>query len=325
MIESIFNQTTCIAYNDENVESIPIAKLESQHILYKSDHKVWLHSKTSEDKKGIKEIITDNNLDDFLLTLTTNEMTSNKVIELDNLLFVSIHILSIEKNLLVTDPLIFIVSPNFLWSIQNTQDAHFDWIERKVLNRTSAILKKDSYYLLGLMVKTIVDTYDQVADEYAENDIYHAEVIDLRPSPEFMQEIEQFKQKLFVLKKSTLSLRDCITKIVNSETVELEEKYFNELKEQVKNILNDIDFQIQTLESKISLLFSIQGHRLNEIMKTLTVFSVIFIPLTFIVGIYGMNFTNMPELEWEHGYYFSLLLMLAIVIIIVIYIKRRFK
>lgn len=325
MTNSIFDQTSCIAYNTENAEPIPIAKLESQSILYKSDYKVWLHSKTFEDKKGIKEIILDNKLDDFLLTLTTNEVDSNKVIELDEVLFISIQVLALEEKALQNEALVFIVSPDFIWSIQNTQDAHFDWLERKLLNRSSSILKKDPDYLLGLMVKTIIDTYEQVADTYADNSIYHTEMLDVRPNPEFMQEIEQFKQKLFVLKRSTLSLRDCITKIVNSESVEFEEKYFNELKEQVKDILNDIDFQIQTLESKISLLFSIQSHRLNEIMKTLTVFSVIFIPLTFIVGVYGMNFKNMPELEWANGYFYSLLLMLAILIAIVLYIKHRFK
>lgn len=324
MTKNVFDLTTSIAYNSENVEIQAVSELESQNILYKEDYKVWLHSKTLEDKKGIKEIIENNYLDDFLNILITNETETNKVIELDDTLFISIYILSIEEDLLLAEPLTFIVSPNFIWSIQDNDNPYFDWLEKRILNKSNTILKKDPDYLLGLMIKTIIDSYDNVVDEYSKNYIYQTDVIDIRPSPEFMQEIEQFKQKLFVLKKSTLSLRDCITKIVNSESVELEEKYFNELKEQVKNVLNDIDFQIQTLESKISLLFSIQGHRLNEIMKTLTIFSVIFIPLTFIVGVYGMNFANMPELEWANGYYFSLLLMLAIVIIIIFYIKRRF-
>lgn len=89
--------------------------------------------------------------------------------------------------------------------------------------------------------------------------------------------------------------------------------------------MNDIDFHMHTLESKINLLFSIQGHRLNEIMKTLTIFSVIFIPLTFIAGVYGMNFINMPELEWKNGYYYSLGLMIFIVFILIIFIKKRFQ
>lgn len=325
MVKSIFENTVRIAYNTEDIEKIKITGLEPSRMLYKENYKVWLRSYTVEDKDNIKDIITDNNLDNFLNTLISNELETNKVIELDDVLFISLHIVSAKEKPLKTTPIIFIFTPSFIWSIQNTNKEYFDWIEQRLLNRSGLVMSKEADYLLGLMIKIVIDSYDKVVAKHAENNIYQTNIINLRPTPEFMQEIENFKQELFILKKSALSLRDSITKIVNTESIELEEKYFNELKEQVKNVLNDVDFHIQTLESKISLLFSVQSHRMNEIMKTLTVFSVIFIPLTFIVGVYGMNFTNMPELEWENGYYYSLLLMLAIVVVLVIYIRYRFK
>lgn len=77
------------------------------------------------------------------------------------------------------------------------------------------------------------------------------------------------------------------------------------------------------MESKINLIFSIQGHRLNEVMKTLTILSVIFIPLTFLAGIYGMNFENMPELKFQYGYFLLLGLMFLISLFIVLYFKRK--
>lgn len=77
------------------------------------------------------------------------------------------------------------------------------------------------------------------------------------------------------------------------------------------------------MESKINLIFSIQGHRLNEVMKTLTILSVIFIPLTFLAGIYGMNFENIPELKFQYGYFFLLGLMFLISLFIVLYFKRK--
>lgn len=325
MTKSIFENTVRIAYNTEDIEKIKITGLEPPRMLYKENYKVWLRSYTVEDKDTIKAIITDNNLDSFLNILISNELETNKVIELDDVLFISLHIVSAKEKPLKTKPIIFIFTPSFVWSIQNTNKEYFDWIEQRLLNRSGLVMSKEADYLLGLMIKIVIDSYDKVVAQHAENSIYQTDIINLRPTPEFMQEIENFKQELFILKKSALSLRDSITKIVNTESIELEEKYFNELKEQVKNVLNDVDFHIQTLESKISLLFSVQSHRMNEIMKTLTVFSVIFIPLTFIVGVYGMNFTNMPELEWENGYYYSLLLMLSIVVVLVIYIRYRFK
>ena len=79
----------------------------------------------------------------------------------------------------------------------------------------------------------------------------------------------------------------------------------------------------QELESKINLIFSIQGHRLNEVMKTLTILSVIFIPLTFLAGIYGMNFENIPELKSKYGYFILLGVMAIVTIVSVWYFKRK--
>lgn len=80
-------------------------------------------------------------------------------------------------------------------------------------------------------------------------------------------------------------------------------------------MITNIDFELQELESKINLIFSIQGHRLNEVMKTLTILSGIFIPLTFLAGIYGMNFENMPELKFENGYFILLGIMFVIALL----------
>lgn len=325
MKKSIFENTTRIIYNTDTVQQTQITGLQPNRMLYEEDHNVWMHSYSMEDTENIRAIIADNGLDDFINKLISNEIETNKVIDLEDVLFISLHILSTESKPLKTKPLIFIVAPNFVWTIQNTQKNYFEWIEQRLLNKSSSIMRRGVDYLLGLMIEIIIDSYDEVITQHTNNKIYQTDVIDTRPTPEFMQEIEYFKQELFVLKNSALSLRDSISKIENTESIELEEKYFKEVKEQVKNVLNDIDFNIQTLESKISLIFSIQGHRMNEIMKTLTVFSVIFIPLTFIVGVYGMNFTNMPELQWENGYYYSLILMLVVIIVIVLYIKHRFK
>lgn len=80
---------------------------------------------------------------------------------------------------------------------------------------------------------------------------------------------------------------------------------------------------MQELESKINLIFSIQGHRLNEVMKTLTILSVIFIPLTFLAGIYGMNFEYIPELKFKYGYFILLGIMVLVTIASVWYFKRK--
>ena len=88
-------------------------------------------------------------------------------------------------------------------------------------------------------------------------------------------------------------------------------------------MIDDIDFDLQQLESSINLMFNIQSNRLNEVMKTLTILSAIFIPLTFMAGIYGMNFKNMPELESQNGYYILLGIMAVMIFMIVFYFMKK--
>jgi magnesium transporter len=128
---------------------------------------------------------------------------------------------------------------------------------------------------------------------------------------------------LLNFKKATLSLREVVMKLENIEIKVFNNKYFDELKEQINNLITNIDFELQELESKIKLIFSIQGHLLNEVRKTLTILSEVFIPLTFLAGIYGMNFENIPELKYQNWYFILLGIMFVIALENIWYFKRK--
>jgi len=100
-------------------------------------------------------------------------------------------------------------------------------------------------------------------------------------------------------------------------------KFYYELKDLSQTLLDHCDTLQASLESSTNLLFSIQSHKMNQVMKTLTVVSTIFIPLTFIAGIYGMNFENMPELGWQYGYYGVWGIIFIIFIGMLIFFKRK--
>lgn len=100
-------------------------------------------------------------------------------------------------------------------------------------------------------------------------------------------------------------------------------KYFFELKDLCLSLIDDCEQLELRLESNVNLFFSVQGHKMNEVMKTLTVVATIFIPLTFLAGIYGMNFSHMPELEWPYGYFMLLLLMLLVAILMLFYFRKK--
>jgi magnesium transporter len=142
--------------------------------------------------------------------------------------------------------------------------------------------------------------------------------------------IEKSREELNYLKRSLIPLRDSL---YNLKSIQDDDDYtgieksnftfFARLHQKSLELLDQIDYDMNSLESASSFYFSAQSHRMNEIMKTLTIVSVVFIPLTFIVGVYGMNFENIPELAYKNGYFVTLGVMFVLVLAMIYYFKRK--
>ncbi|ARV07502.1 divalent cation transporter [Polaribacter sp. SA4-10] len=323
MENDFLDNTTVISYSDKNYEKTTFSAISEIELSKKNGLIKWLNTYGTQYKEAFKKIINDNNLDDFLIKLLMDEDHPNKVILLENLLFITIRVLKTENHKFDSEQMIFIVSADFLWSIQEKSGDYFNWIRERLEGNKGIVRKKNADYLLFLVLESIIDNYQDTYQENAELSSIKLNASHIKPTPEFTSLVENRKQELFNFKKATISLKDVIIKLEKTEIKDLETKYFSELKEQTNNLISNIDFELQELESKINLIFSIQGHRLNEVMKTLTILSVIFIPLTFLAGIYGMNFENIPELKFKYSYFILIGVMVIITIISVWYFKRK--
>ena len=323
MDNNFLNQTTLINYSDKIYEKTGFNLVSEIDFLDKKNTIKWLNTYGIKYQEEFKEIIHTNKLDDFLIKLLSEEDHPNKVILLENLLFVTTRVLITQDKKLDSEQMIFIVSKDFLWSIQEKSGDYFNWIRERLESNKGIVRKKKADYLLFLLLESIIDIYQ---DTYLENAELSSDKLlseNIKPTPEFTSLVEKRKQELFNFKKATLSLRDTIIKLEKMEIAGFNVTYFSELKEQTSNLVSNIDFELQELESKINLIFSIQGHRLNEVMKTLTILSVVFIPLTFLAGIYGMNFEYIPELKFKYSYFILLGIMVFISIISIWYFKRK--
>jgi magnesium transporter len=148
--------------------------------------------------------------------------------------------------------------------------------------------------------------------------------------PIVLEEIEKHRDNFNFLKRSIIPLRDSLYSIKTMKddnvfnTIEHENySFFDRLHQKCLELLEQIEYDMTTLDSASSFYFSTQSHKMNEVMKTLTVVSVFFMPLTFIVGVYGMNFDNMPELHWKYGYFIILGFMFLLLVGMIIYFKKR--
>ncbi|WP_397445361.1 magnesium and cobalt transport protein CorA [Polaribacter sp. R77954] len=323
MENEFLKQTSLISYSKTEFERSCYTSISDVVLTNTTPSTEWLNTYGINFREIFRKIIFNNKLDDFLIKLFMDEEHSNKVILLNDLVFISTRILKTESNDLDSEQMFFIISSGFLWSIQEQDGDYFNWIRERLENNKGIVRRKKADYLLFLILESIVDNYEEA---YSKNAALNADKLDathIKPTPEFTAAVETRKRELFNFKKATLSLKDTIIKLQKIEIKDFDTKYFSELKEQTNNLISNIDFELQELESKINLIFSIQGHRLNEVMKTLTILSVIFIPLTFLAGIYGMNFNNIPELNWKYGYFILLGIMVLITIGAVWYFKRK--
>jgi magnesium transporter len=252
-----------------------------------------------------------------------------KIEEYQNYIFFSIRSAlpsSDIEAILKQEQISFILGYNYLISFQSKSSDHFTDVRDRIEKKRGKIRIKGPDFLLFRMLEAIVDNYFEVLEDITDA-IQMLELKVLRSAnSENLKMIEFEKRKLVELRKIVLPLKDVTFQLEKMQSPFLQAEnrnYFADLKENCLAVLEEIEANKQILEGMANLYYAVQGQRMNEIMKVLTVVSAIFIPLTFIVGVYGMNFKHMPELDYPYGYYTVVGVMFAISItLLIVFIKR---
>ena len=271
-------------------------------------------------------------IDNFLLSDILNTTRRTKVEESSHNLFFNIKSLLPTENSdnISAEQISFLIQDGVLISFQEKRSDFFTHIRERIRDHSGMVRLKKADFLLYLLLDAIMENF-YVTLENEEDKV--EELINISKNsadPEILVRIEKHRDNFNFLKRSIIPLRDSLYaikslkddidfKIIEQETF----SYFSRLHQKTLELLEQIDSDMGMLESASNFFFSSQSHKMNEIMKTLTIVSAIFIPLTFIVGVYGMNFEHMPELKYENGYYVVIGMMVLIGIIMIFYFKRR--
>lgn len=231
------------------------------------------------------------------------------------------------NNEIESEQLSFILGKNYLLSFQEKKGDHFDHVRQRIREKLGLVRYRRPDFLLFLLFESILDNYFKTID-ILESKLDENRIIDIKsdPSPDIIQNIENLKRQVLLIKKTIIPIKEFMVKIEHEDFDLISEKnlkYFSELKDLCLTLLDNCDKLEIRIESSVNMFFSIQGHRMNQVMKTLTVVATIFIPLTFIAGIYGMNFSNMPELQWKWGYFGVWLIMISVAVGMLIYFRNK--
>jgi magnesium transporter len=181
-------------------------------------------------------------------------------------------------------------------------------------------------YLAYALLDAVVDNYFVILEKFGDKiESIETELIG-DPKQETVQRIYQLRREMIFLHNAVWPLREVVGSLGKHESSLIREvtaPYLRDVYDHAIHIIDSVDIYREMLSSMLDLYLSSVSNRLNEVMKVLTAISLIFMPLTFIVGVYGMNFKYMPELEWRYGYFYTLVGMSGIGVAMFLYFKRK--
>lgn len=202
----------------------------------------------------------------------------------------------------------------------------FDIIRNRLRTNKGRVRKLGADYLAYALMDAVVDCYftaiEKIGDKIEE---IEEDIINSSDKKSLLQ-LHHLKREMIYLRKQVWPMRDMINNMVRSETQLINPSsdiYLRDLSDHVTRIIDTVETYRDLLSGIMDIYLSTNANKMNEVMKVLTIMSSIFIPVTFIAGVYGMNFENMPELKTETGYFVTWGVMLTIIIGLIIYFKRK--
>jgi magnesium transporter len=220
-----------------------------------------------------------------------------------------------------------ILGPSYLFSFQEgLQGDVFDAVRDRIRNDKGKIRGMGADYLAYSLIDAIVDSYFSVLENLGERIVNLEEELTTLPDRSTLHMINEIKKEIIFLRKAVWPLREAVSFLERGDSLLLSDAtrvYFRDVYDHTVQVIDTVETYRDLLSGMFDLYLSSISNRTNEIMKFLTVIGTIFMPLTFLVGVYGMNFKYLPELEWRNGYFMLWGAMLALAVAMIIYFRRK--
>ena len=316
-------------YDENKVVEKKISNLEELKEAVNNPAKVnWLNIEGLHDVSLIEQIGQIFELHSLVLEDIVNIDQRPKYSDFNDYIFLTLKMMKYEdENQDINfEHLSLILTKNFVITFQELPGNVFDVIRDRIRLEKGKVRHKSSDYLFYTLLDIIVDHY-YLAIESVGNaiDSLEEEIIN-KPDDTIQASIQNTKRSLLLLRKSIFPLRDELGRLYRNDSDLIEEKtlkYFGDVFDHSIQIIETIESYRDINSGLMDMYLSSINHRMNQIIKVLTIISTIFIPLTFIVGIYGMNFPNIPEFKLEYGYFYVLGFMLFLSLAFVFYFKKK--
>jgi magnesium transporter len=321
-----------ISYGPDGIAEGPVARPADIPPRMTAGAIHWINVDGLGDEAVLRELGAMFDLHRLALEDVVNTHQRAKVERYAEQLYIVAHQVQQGPEGLATEQISMFVGANYVLTFQERQGDQFDPVRRRIREGRGRMRGAGTGYLAYALLDAIVDFYFPVLEGMGERlDQLEDDVLN-RPQHSSIARIHAIKRELLTLRRSLWPMRDALNGLLRdpSPPIQTEDRYYlQDCYDHTLRVLEMVEMYREVSSSLLDVYLSSQGNRMNEIMKVLTMFASIFIPLTFIAGIYGMNFDpevspwNMPELAWRYGYPFSLALMAAVAFALLIYFARK--
>ena len=318
---------TVIDYDKDSYTEKTCKSIE-ESFEYRDTEKIsWINIDGLHQTELIEKLGQHYDLHPLLLEDVLNTGHRPKVEEFDNYIFLTLKMLGLNKkgNSIISEQISFVLGPNWVISFQEKEGDIFDILRERIRESKGNVRFQGVDYLLYRLIDTVVDNYFIVSEFISESTEKLEEKVLLLNDRKNLLEIQHLKNELVNLRKAIAPLRESIAYLHKDISLisENTKRYLRDVYEHIIHVNDSIDSQRDMLAGIMELYQTGVSNKMNQVMQLLTIISTIFIPLTFIAGIYGMNFDNIPELHYKYAYFVVWVAMIIITLFMLYFFKRK--
>ena len=319
-----------LTYGAGKIEEREITRMEECLDLRNKSAVTWITVRGVHDVDVIEQIGKCFDLHPLLMEDIVNTEQRPKVDYFEDSLFLIARMLSFNhKDIVSSEQISIVLGSNFVLSFEEHEDDTFQRIRERI--RKGRFLNKGAThrgadYLMYALLDAIVDNYFVILEKLGERIETLEEELITSPTLDILRSIYHLKTQMIFLRRSVWPLREVVNSLLRTESALIKKTthfYLRDIYDHAIQVIETIETFRDMLTGMLEIYLSSMSNRLNEVMKTLTIIGTIFIPLTFVTSLYGMNFKHMPELNWQYGYLWALILMVVMTISMLIYFKKR--
>ena len=319
---------TYIDYDEQNFEEKQVTDIKDCFPFKATPTVTWINIDGIHDVDIIEKVGKHFDLHPLILEDILNTTQRPKFEDYDSHLFVVLKMLTSggEKKLVQSEQVSMVVGRNFVISFQESIGDVFEPIRDRLRNSKGRIRKMGSDYLAYALLDAVVDGYFSVLETVGDTIESIEENLAQEPTEENLRQIHTLKREMIFLRKSIWPLRELISNLQRNESDLIAEStgvFLRDVYDHTIQVVDTVESYRDIVSSLLDLYLSSISNKMNAVMKVLTIIATIFIPLTFVAGIYGMNFEYMPELKWRGSYAIVWLVMIVIAVGMIKYFRKK--